>query len=140
MVNPAAATVLNFSDETIREIEERARPYKYPRVMPRDWRIVRNCDEGAIYFRADRLKVIMSCAQERDERVWLHVSLSRPDRMPTYDDMAEVKRVFIGPDKTAYQLFVPDTDHVNLHSHCLHLWSCLDGPVTPDFTRGTGSI
>lgn len=30
--------------------------------------------------------------------------------------------------------------HVNKHPYCLHLWSCLDGPVLPDFTRGSDGI
>ena len=64
--------------------------------------------------------------------------------MPTYADLMEMKRLCIGDHRTALQVFPPKTKHVNvagkLGVEVLHLWSCLDGDVTPDFTRGTGMI
>lgn len=84
---------------------------------------------------SDRLMVIITGGEELDQKRWVHVSMSRPGRLPTYDDMCWVKRAFIGDDKTAYQVFPPKAKHVNIHSYCLHLWHCVDGDVTPDFTK-----
>ncbi len=53
---------------------------------------------------------------------WDHVSVSWPDRCPTWDEMGAVKRVFFKPEETAMQLHVPVAEHVNCHPHCLHLW------------------
>lgn len=75
----------------------------------------------------DGLTVLRSKSKTKDGRDWLHVSMSRRSRMPTYEDMAKVKRDFIGEDKEAYQVFSKTEDHVNIHSYCLHLWSPLDG-------------
>ena len=53
---------------------------------------------------------------------WDHVSVSFPDRTPTWDEMERVKRAFFKPDEIAFQLHVPVAQHINCHPHCLHLW------------------
>jgi len=53
---------------------------------------------------------------------WDHVSVSRADRCPTWEEMEHVKHLFFKPEETAMQLHVPQTDHINCHPHCLHLW------------------
>lgn len=69
------------------------------------------------------LRVITSEETHEDGKAWLHVSMSRRSRMPTYDDLATVKRVFVGDDLPAYQIFPVRKEHVNLHEYCLHLWA-----------------
>lgn len=54
---------------------------------------------------------------------WLHVSVSRRSRLPSYDDLKKIKHDFIGDDRAAYQAFPKASEHVNLHEFCLHLWS-----------------
>lgn len=63
------------------------------------------------------LKVIASSGEG-----WDHVSVSLPDRCPTWAEMEQVKRLFFRDDETAMQLHVPPSDHVNCHPFCLHLW------------------
>ena len=80
-----------------------------------------------------------------DGKHWLHASLSRMDKkMPTYQDLKEMKRLCVGDDKTALQVFPPKDKHIDIAGprgvEVLHLWSCLDGNVTPDFTRGGNTI
>jgi hypothetical protein len=53
---------------------------------------------------------------------WDHVSVSREDRCPTWDEMEAVKRRFFLPHETAMQLHVPEAEHINCHPFCLHLW------------------
>jgi hypothetical protein len=53
---------------------------------------------------------------------WDHVSVSRADRCPTWDEMELVKRLFFKDDECAMQLHVPPSDHINCHPNCLHLW------------------
>lgn len=52
---------------------------------------------------------------------WDHVSVSHPGRVPTWQEMSEVHRIFF-PDEAAFQLHVPLADHINVHPNCLHLW------------------
>lgn len=64
---------------------------------------------------------------------WEHVSVSLPDRTPTWDEMCEVKRLFFHGRETVIQ-YHPATDaYINLHNHCLHLWRPLHVaiPVPP---------
>ena len=62
---------------------------------------------------------------------WLHVSVSRRSRLPSYDDLKKIKRDFIGDDRAAYQAFPKASEHVNLHEFCLHLWCPTDHDPFP---------
>lgn len=68
------------------------------------------------------LRVIAS-----SEGGWDHVSVSRADRCPSWEEMEHVKRKFFKDDEVAMQLHVPTKEHVNCHPNCLHLWR----PNTP---------
>jgi len=88
----------------------------------------------------DGLVVIAAVSEELDGKRWAHVSLSFKSYIPAYATMAMVKRVFIGDDLKAIQVFPRKEEHVNLCSTALHLFACLDGDPLPDFTRGTRSL
>lgn len=66
---------------------------------------------------------------------WDHVSASRADRCPTWEEMSWVARRFFHPDATVMQLHVPPSRHVNIHPHCLHLWRPWDAaiPTPPEW-------
>lgn len=53
---------------------------------------------------------------------WDHVSVSLPDRCPTWEEMDYIKRLFFKPDECAIQYHVPVSDHISVHPYCLHLW------------------
>jgi hypothetical protein len=53
---------------------------------------------------------------------WEHVSVSLPDRCPTWEEMCLVKLLFFGPKETVMQLHVPDEDNISYQQYCLHLW------------------
>jgi hypothetical protein len=118
-----------------------------PTVLPVAWRESREqWGESRAYGRVYRkpgegLLVLLSAAECGDRKRWLHVSVSRKDtRLPTWEQMSQVKRLFIGDARTALQVMPPKAKHVNLHPGVLHLWHCLDGDVTPDFTAGGETI
>lgn len=82
-----------------------------------------NHDEGGIYHMRSKsapgvvLRIIASNGQG-----WDHVSVSTPDRCPTWDEMEQVKRFFFEDWETAVQFHVPPSEHVNYHPFCLHLF------------------
>jgi hypothetical protein len=82
------------------------------------------------------LAVICSAREEADGKRWMHVSCSRPSRMPDWEDLRLVKDTFIGRDRKAIQVLPAQSEYVNLHPYCLHLWSCMDGDTLPDFRVG----
>jgi hypothetical protein len=114
------------------------------RELPPGWGIRGEFDPYMTFYRRREAKgalnVAVSARVEADGRRWLHVSVSRNERMPSYQDMKDAKRIFVGPERIAYQVFAPESKHVNVHRFCLHLWCPLDGPVTPNFERGLGQI
>lgn len=88
---------------------------------------------------------LLSSTKSRPARVigtwgcwWDHVSVSFSNRMPTWDEMAEVKRMFFKPGETCIQLHPPEEDYVNLHKFCLHIWRPQreDIPVPPPWMVG----
>ena len=56
------------------------------------------------------------------EYSWQHVSVSLPDRSPTWEEMDYIKNLFWEPDEVVMQLHVGRKDHINIHNFCLHLW------------------
>lgn len=52
---------------------------------------------------------------------WEHVSVSRADRTPTWEEMDRVKRRFWRDDEVVMQLHVTQ-GKINIHDHCLHMW------------------
>ncbi|HHX6016782.1 TPA: DUF7694 domain-containing protein [Escherichia coli] len=69
---------------------------------------------------------------------WEHVSVSMKDRAPTWDDIAHVKRLFWEPEDAVMQLHVPESQHINNHPYCLHLWRPINKeiPLPPQFMIG----
>lgn len=63
------------------------------------------------------LKVIAS-----DGEGWEHVSVSLPTRCPTWAEMAFIKSVFWDADDCVVQFHPPESEYVNNHPFCLHLW------------------
>ena len=66
-----------------------------------------------------------------DGEGWEHVSVSLPNRCPTWDEMCFIKSIFWDSADCVMQLHPPQQDWVNNHSFCLHLWR----PVGVDIPR-----
>jgi hypothetical protein len=106
-------------------------PYLDERVLQPFWRGV---------GRAEGLMVLVSVDEHPDGHEWLHVSFSRQDRVPTYHDVAWVRKAFFRSEAVVVQVFPPEAEHVNIHPYTLHLWQRLGGErLIPDL-RLEGSI
>jgi hypothetical protein len=93
--------------------------------------------DGWIFERPgpDPARIIVTVSpDEHDPIEWIHASIAKPT-MPTYEDLQLVHfAVFQG--RFAYQVFAPESQHVNIHETALHLWGRLDGaPCLPEFGR-----
>ena len=73
---------------------------------------------------------------------WEHVSASYPHRCPTWEEMCRLKSIFWGPNDCVVQYHPPESDYVNNHSYCLHLWRPLgvDLPRPPSLMVGIASL
>jgi hypothetical protein len=73
-----------------------------------------------------RMHVIAS-----SELGWDHVSVSRKNRCPNWQEMEHVKKLFFEDGETAMQLHVPVEDHLSHHPYTLHIWRPNDGREIP---------
>jgi hypothetical protein len=90
--------------------------------------------DGWIVDRFDGAARVIVTTGPFEGRDWVHASISRPDRLPTYGDLVALHRAVLGGAWFGHQLFVPASDHVNLHPYALHLWGLADGTrALPDF-------
>lgn len=68
---------------------------------------------------------------------WDHVSVSvmNSRECPTWEEMAVVKALFWEPEDCVVQFHPPESEYVNLHPGCLHLWRWTGGafPRPPTF-------
>ncbi|RQP58000.1 hypothetical protein DF159_20875 [Burkholderia ubonensis] len=69
---------------------------------------------------------------------WEHVSVSLIDRCPTWDEMCVVKAIFWDAEDCVVQYHPPQSDYVNCHPYCLHLWRPVGAsvPRPPKFLVG----
>lgn len=63
------------------------------------------------------LKIIIS-----DGGGWDHVSVSLPNRCPSWEEVCFVKHLFFKPDETVIQFHPKKSEYVNCFPTCLHLW------------------
>jgi hypothetical protein len=54
---------------------------------------------------------------------WDHVSVSMEYRCPSWEEMETVRGWFFEDEETVIQFSPPrNSERVNLHPHCLHMW------------------
>lgn len=53
---------------------------------------------------------------------WEHVSVSLPDRCPTWEEMCSIKDLFWDEEDVVIQYHPNKSAYINMHPHCLHLW------------------
>ena len=88
-----------------------------PRVLPDGWTVLQRFGDGNAYQYRNGLRVIVTTDEFDDCREWMHVSISRKDRIPTYDDLKFVKNTF-AENRFAYQVFPPLDQNINIHDFC----------------------
>jgi hypothetical protein len=57
-----------------------------------------------------------------DGEGWDHVSISLPKRCPSWSEMCHFKDLFFEPHEVAMQLHPAESEYVNNHDFCLHIW------------------
>lgn len=60
---------------------------------------------------------------------WDHVSVALRHRLPRYKEMVTIKRMFFCGDETAVEYHMPESEHINIHPFCLHLWRPQEEPL-----------
>lgn len=52
----------------------------------------------------------------------LHVSMSYPDHDPTWAEIKMIRAYFFPPDMDCGMVLPRESDYVNFHKHCFHVW------------------
>jgi hypothetical protein len=78
-------------------------------------------------FLVGELGIVVAPASEWEKDgmtgpAWDHVSVSREDRVPTWEDMCWVKDWFFEEEECVVQYHPPKKDYVNNNPRVLHLW------------------
>lgn len=74
-------------------------------------------NNGAFWVMLKRAQKVFVIASD-----WDHVSVSRQDRVPTWDEMCQIKALFWDGNDCVIQFHPPESDYINNHPNCLHLW------------------
>lgn len=77
---------------------------------------------GHYWTTQNGLRVIATMDNTETHGVLLHVSLSRRDRLPNWDEMRVVKEAFFGDDIDAMMVMPKKIDYVNVAEYCFHIW------------------
>ena len=72
---------------------------------------------------------------------WEHISIDGKNRMPTWDEMCQLKDMFFTEDECCVQYHPPKSDYVNNIPYCLHIWKPIGQysgvlPVPPSLLVG----
>lgn len=97
-------------------------------------------NNGAFEVRLRHSQIVFVIAS--DQMGWEHVSVSRKDRCPTWEEMCQVRTLFWGEEDWVSQFHPPKDQYVNNHPYCLHLWRCVDAatPVPHSFMVGLRDV
>lgn len=79
-------------------------------------------DGGAGWVRLGRKVVDSACVVWSFGGGWDHVSVSFPNRCPTWDEMSKAKEIFFKPEECCIEYHPAEEDYVNIHPYCLHIW------------------
>jgi hypothetical protein len=76
---------------------------------------------------------------------WQHVSVSywqKPRRVPSWELMCRIKDLFWDKTDTVVQYHPAESDYVNMHPGCLHLWRPTEAilPVPPPMMIGIPGV
>lgn len=69
-----------------------------------------------------RVFTVTFAVQADAQTDWEHVSVSLPDRCPTWEEMCFIKSLFWNEEDCVVQFHPPKSDYVNVAKNCLHLW------------------
>ena len=69
---------------------------------------------------------------------WDHVSVSWTNRCPTWEEMCKVKKLFFYPEEACVEFHPAESEYVNMHPYCLHIWRAQDQimPTPPSWMVG----
>lgn len=86
---------------------------------------VRLSEKGGVYGQwTYRHEGLLLRIQASEGAGWEHVSVSLPNRCPSWEEMCAVKDLFWDGEDAVIQFHPPRSNYVSYSKYCLHLWRC----------------
>lgn len=85
--------------------------------MPIPPDVQRLLEPGSRAFRMGRCQIIVS-----EQAAGWHLSVSRPDRLPTWEEVRDARYALVPDEATMALLLPPRSEYVNVHDYCLQLY------------------
>ena len=85
-----------------------------------------NC--RAYLVKDNSARILVSIDRLKNDEEWLHVSVSHPDRLPTWETLVKIKNIFVGLEGEAMMFFPKQSEYVNYHPYYMHLWTFISAP------------
>lgn len=93
---------------------DRRRKFR-PVPIPRD--VARMLEPGTRAFRMGRCQILVS-----QQKAGWHLSVSCPDRLPTWEEMRDARYELVPDEATMALLLPPRAAYVNVHDFCLQMY------------------
>lgn len=76
---------------------------------------------------------------------WEHVSMDGKNRMPTWEEMPQLKDMFFTEEECCVQYHPPKSEYVNNIPYCLHIWKPIEKysgilPIPPSLFVGVKGV
>ena len=103
----------------------------------------RNLEAFPLYPDASRFTIgpfqVIGSTDHASDGCWRHVSVSREDRYPNWDEIVNIRYQFFNEDVEVVMYLPPKREYINLHPNCFHLWQRLDRVELPGMVRSAVS-
>ncbi len=95
-------------------------------VLPYGWKrmIISGINEE-YYTHSSGISALPSVNKMDDNSRWYCIYCYKLDKMPTWEEMYEIKRIFVGDDREALMVFPLHEDYVSSRFG-IHIWASAD--------------
>jgi hypothetical protein len=83
-----------------------------------NWKPIESPIIGAKAYQWGYVRVLV---ERRDNNYGWHLSISRPDHYPSWDEIKTARYDLLPPNITMALIFPPPDEYVNVHPNCFHL-------------------
>ncbi len=87
------------------------------REVPISQEVAQLLEPGSRAFRMGPCQIIVS-----KQRAGWHLSVSRPDRLPTWEEVRDARYELVPDEATMALLLPPKSEYVNVYNFCLQMY------------------
>jgi hypothetical protein len=101
------------SQAAVKNPDRRRELHEVP--IPQD--VAQLLEPGTRAYRMGRCQILVS-----RQKVGWHLSVSKPDKLPTWEEMRDARYALVPDEATMALLLPPRSEYVNVHDFCLQMY------------------